>query len=140
MRTAVVALLAAACGGPPRATAPPEHRDNHADPAPPAIDRKLLADVAAGHEEVLAAMAQITAGTDCPAMGAQLHELFARSAPLFELARTQGANPDAAAVLTAEMNTRADRVRPLVETIGAGLERCHTEPTVVDAIQSMPTF
>jgi hypothetical protein len=140
MRAAMLALVATACATSPRSPAPPEHRDNTADAAPPAVDRKLLADVAAGLEEVLAAMAQITAGDDCPAMGAQLRELFDRSRPLFDLARTQGDNPDAAAVLTEEMNARAARVRPLVDAIGPGLERCRAEPSVVDAIRQMPTF
>lgn len=144
MRTALLALVVAAgCGGSPRRTPPPAHPEPGSTvevegPAP--VDPKLLAELAAGLEEVLGAMAQIAAGPDCPAMGAQLRDLFDRSAPLFELARTQGDNPDAARVLTAELNARADRVQPLVEAIGKGLERCREEPSVVEAIRRMPTF
>lgn len=138
MRFGLAVVFAAACGGGPRANEPPAHRDNSA--AAMEVDRTLLADVAAGLEEVLAAMAQISGGADCPTMGAELHQLFERSAPLFALARTQGDNPDADAVLTAEMEQRAHRVRPLVETIGAGLARCRDEPAVVDAMKQMPTF
>ena len=138
---ALAAMLAVACGGSQRPADPPAHRDNSASERDaPAIDRALLAEVASGLEEVLAAMAQISGGADCVAMGAELQQLFARSRPLFDLARTQGEQPEAAAVLTAEMDARAQRVQPLVETIGAGLARCRAEPSVVDAIQQMPTF
>lgn len=140
----MIALVAvAACrSAPARKPAPahPEPGSTVEVEGPPPVDKKLLADVAAGLEEVLAAMAQITAGRDCPAMGAQLRDLFDRSEPLFELARTQGDNPDAAQVLTAEMNARAERVGPLVEAISGGLERCREEPSVVEAVRRMPTF
>lgn len=134
----VAAMVLAACAKPRPPAAPPEHRDNTATAL--VLDRVLLAEVAAGLEEVLAAMAQITAGPDCPRMGAELHQLFDRSRPLIALARAQGEVPAAAAILTAEMDARADRVRPLVESIGPGLDRCRGEAAVVDAMRQMPTF
>lgn len=137
----LIAAIAGACGGgPKRAAAPPEHRDNREPPAAPVVDRAVLADVAAGLEEVLGAMAQIAGGTDCPAMGAQLGELFARSQPLFELARAQEQEPEAARLLAAELEARAGTVAPLVERIGVGLERCRGEPAVIDAIRAMPVL
>lgn len=140
MRSLGVVVLVVACGGGggARSSETPAHRDNSGEVQ--AVDPKLLAEVAAGLEEVLGAMAQITDGADCPTMGAELHQLFERSAPLFELARAQEASPEAAAILTAEMDARAVRVKPLVDRIGTGLARCKDDPSVVEAVRTMPTF
>lgn len=137
MRTLIALALVAACGGKPR-PAPTEP----AEPSGPApVDRALLAEIATGLEDVLATMAAIAEGApDCPAMATQLGELFDKSAPLFELARAQGADPAAAPLLTAELDARAARVEPLVARIGQGLGRCQMDPGVAAAMERMPTF
>jgi len=141
MRLALLASLLIACGGSQRRAAePPAHRDNTEEPPPAVVDRALLADVAAGIEEVLAAMAQITAGADCVAMGGELSSLFDRSKPLFELADAQRANDEAARILRGELEARGERVKPMVDAISAGLSRCMKEPSVVEAMQKMPTL
>lgn len=137
MRLALIPLVAAlACGGGKQpAPAQPE------EPAPPAVDRAMLVEIAAGLEDVLATMAAIAEGApDCPAMAAQLTSLFDKSAPLFELAKTQDADPEAGPLLRAELDGRAARVQPLVERIGEGLGRCQMDAGVAAAMEKMPTF
>lgn len=133
-------IVAAGCGGgakpAPAAPAPAED-----EAAAPAVDRALLAEIAGGLVEMLATMAVITEGAaDCPTMAAQLGGLFDKSAPLFDLARSQDANPAAKPILTAEMDGRATQVQPLVDRISAGLARCQLDPGVAKAIERMPTF
>lgn len=141
-RAAVLALAAAAvvaaCGGGKDAKEPA--REPAAEGKAP-VDPALLAEIAAGLEDVLATMAAITeSAVDCKAMAAQLDELFAKSTPLFDLAREQSADPEAAQLLTAEMDARAPRVAPLVERIQTGIARCQTDADVARAIEKMPTF
>jgi hypothetical protein len=141
VRALIAAVLAlgvlAACGGKQTATrdpAPPP-------PADPGPDRALLSEIADGLVDVLSTMAAITeSAADCPVMASQLGELFDKSAPLFELARAQGADAEAAPLLTAEMDTRAPRVQPLVDRISTGLARCQMDPDVARVIERMPTF
>lgn len=137
MRILILVAALTACGGgkakPAPAPAP--------EPAAPAVDRALLVEIAAGLEDVLATMAAIAEGAaDCPAMAAQLGELFDKSAPLFELAKTQDADPEAGPLLRAELDGRAPRVQPLVERIGKGLGRCQMDAGVAAAMEKMPTF
>lgn len=135
---ALVALVLAACGGggtrAVEAPAPAEEEQ------PVTVDPALLAEIAAGLEEVLAAMAQISANPDCAAMGVDLGKLFDRSQPLFTLARAQERDPEASRLLAVEMDARGGRVAALAQTIGAGLERCRGDRGVVEAMQRMPTF
>lgn len=144
MRRALAALavliVVAACGGGggARPAAPSAKSDDPGAPAP--VDPALLAEIAAGLEEVLAAMAQIAGNPDCAAMGVELGQLFDRSQPLFDLARTQGEHPEAAKLLTAEMDARSKRVATLVDAIGPGLARCKGDAGVVAAMSRMPTF
>jgi hypothetical protein len=135
-------VIVAACGGKARpASTAPAAETPAAEPAAPVVDRALLGEIADGLVDVLATMASITEGaTDCAGMAAQLGALFDKSAPLFELARAQGADAAAAPVLTAEMDARADRVQPLVDRISAGLARCQMDPAVGKVIERMPTF
>jgi hypothetical protein len=107
----------------------------------PVADPKLAADIAAGFEEVLATMASITeAADDCPLMATKLRDLFQKSAPLFELARAQGGDAEAARMLKAELDKRAIAVEPLVTRIQHGLERCKMDPDVAAAMEHMPTL
>lgn len=143
LRAAALALaaaaLVAACGGGKDAKEPARGEPVTEGKAP--VDPALLAEIAAGLEDVLATMAAITEGAaDCKAMAAQLDELFAKSAPLFDLAREQSADPEAARLLTAEMDARAPRVAPLVDRIQQGIARCQTDADVARAIEKMPTF
>lgn len=141
-RLAMMAALAAgaiACGG--------KHGESAARPAPPpppdapAIDRASLAEIAAGLEDVLGTMAAIADSTaDCDVVAHQLETLFDKSAPLFELAREQGADPDAGPALAAELDARAAAVGPLVERIKTGLARCSHDPAVIKAMERMPTL
>jgi len=134
----VIALLLAlaACGGKARPAPAPA-----AEPGPPPVDRAMLVEIAVGLEDVLTTMAAIAEGAaDCPAMAAQLTELFDKSAPLFELAKTQDADPEAGPILRAELDARAPRVQPLVERIGKGLARCQMDAGVAAAMERMPTF
>jgi hypothetical protein len=128
----------AACGGgskpAPQEPTPPIAEEAKVDPA-------LLRDIAAGLEDVLTTMASITEGADnCPAMATQLTQLFEKSTELFDLAKAQSADPEASAMLTAEMDQRAAAVEPLVERIGRGLARCKMDPDVAGAMERMPTF
>jgi len=136
--TALIVILVAGCGHgarPASTPAPP------ADPGPPPVDRQLLADIAAGLEEVLATMAAIAGGdADCPTMAGQLDELFTRSQPVFDLARHHAADPTSGPVLTEELDARAGAVAPLVERISNGLVRCKDDPGVVHAMERMPTL
>ena len=133
-----VVLFAAACGGGSR-PAPAAPAPTEEPAAAPAVDRVLLAEIADGLVEMLATMAVITEGAaDCPTMATQLGGLFDKSAPLFDLARGQDANPEAKPILTAEMDGRATQVQPLVDRISAGLARCQLDAEVAKAIERMP--
>ncbi len=137
--TAVLIALALACnrgaGGKPPATPPA------ATPARPPADPALARDIADGFLEILTTMAAITeAAPDCPAMAVQLIELFDQSAELFELARAQGADPEAGPLLEAELDRRASAVAPLVDRIQAGLGRCQMDRDVAAAMERMPTL
>lgn len=136
--TAALVALVAACGGgagkPPPTTPAPA-------PAGPATDPALARDIADGFLEILTTMAAITeAAPDCPAMAVQLTELFDQSAELFDLARAQGADPEAGPLLEAELDRRASAVAPLVERIQAGLGRCQLDRDVAAAMERMPTL
>lgn len=136
--TFVIGALVVACGGGGK-PAPKEP-----EPPPPEqakVDPELMREIAAGLEEVLATMATVTEGApDCQAMATQLTRLFEQSTALFDLARAQSADPEASAMLTAEMDKRAPAVEPLVERIGRGLARCKMDPDVAAAMEKMPTF
>jgi hypothetical protein len=136
----LIVVVVVACGGSSKPA--PAGPATTAEPATaPAVDRALLAEIADGLVEMLATMAVITEGAaDCPAMATQLGALFDKSAPLFDLARSQDANPEAKPVLTAEMDGRATQVQPLVDRISAGLARCQMDADVAKAIERMPTF
>ncbi|MBP6843099.1 MAG: hypothetical protein KA201_05120, partial [Kofleriaceae bacterium] len=132
-------LLMVACGGgsKPPTTAPP------AQPAPeptPTVDEAGAAEVADAFVEVLATMVQISQGDDCKAMGTSLGQLFDRSQPLFDQALTLAHDPASSKLLVAAMNARSAEVDPLVEAMGPGLVRCKDEPSVVDAMERMPTL
>lgn len=136
-----IALCAglAACGGPgaPATPAPAAAPDAGVR----AIDPALVPELAAGLEEVLATMAAITDGAaDCPTMARQLGELFDRSAPLFELARGHGQDPEAGPALVAALDARAAVVQPLVERIARELGRCQLDPDVAAVMERMPTL
>lgn len=136
MRAVILAIAITACGGGQQPKPAPAE-----EPAKPAIDRAMLVEIAAGLEDVLATMAAISeSAADCPAMAGQLTQLFDKSAPLFELARTQDADPEAGPLLRAEIDGRAASVQPLVERIGKGLGRCQMDPDVAAAMEKMPTF
>lgn len=142
MRVAVniAAVAFAACGG-GKATAPPQEPTQAPPVADTQVDPALLRDIAAGLEEVLSTMATITeSAPDCPAMAIQLTQLFDKSTELFDVARTQGADPEAGPILTAEMDKRAAAVQPLVDRIRRGLTRCQMDPDVAAAMERMPTF
>ncbi len=143
-RSAWLAFALAACGG-----GTPVARDPGAPPATAAIDAgidagpdpAMLAELAAGLAETLAAMAQVTTiAPDCPTMASELGGLFDRAAPLFELAQRQARDPAAAALLTAAMDARAAEVGRRVEAIERGLARCQHDPAVAAAMARMPTF
>lgn len=132
-----IALLAACGGGkapPPASPAAP------APEPPPAVDEAGAAEVADAFVEVLATMVQISQGYDCKAMGTSLEQLFDRSQPLFDQALTLAHDPESSKLLVAAMNARAAEVDPLVEAMGPGLVRCKDEPSVVDAMERMPTL
>lgn len=138
-RAVVLTIALAACGGgrgqPSAPAAPP------VDAGPATLDRAALAELAASLAEVLGTMAAITDATpDCPTLARQLGELFDRSQPLFELAKAQGDDPVAGPTLTAELDSRAGVVAPLVERISAGLARCRDDRGVMDAMERMPTL
>lgn len=136
---AVLIALAAACGG-GAAGAPPSTAPA-ATPAEPPADPALARDLADGFLEILTTMAAITeTAPDCPAMAVQLVELFDRSAELFDLARAQGADPEAGPRLEAELDRRASAVAPLVDRIQAGLGRCQMDRDVAAAMERMPTL
>ncbi|HUQ03177.1 MAG TPA: hypothetical protein VM261_11830 [Kofleriaceae bacterium] len=133
----LVALLA--CTKAPAATTPKEPTST--PPVEEKPDPALLRDIAAGIEDVLETMARIAEGSpDCPAMAVSLNQLFDQSAELFDLARTQAADPDAAPLLTAEFEKRSAGVQPAVDRISRGLARCKLDPEVAAAIERMPTF
>jgi hypothetical protein len=149
MRAALIsislAMLAAACHhakpAPTPAPAPAPASAGEAEETGPVADPKLAADIAAGFEEVLATMASITeAADDCPLMATKLLDLFQKSAPLFDLARAQGGDPEAARMLKSELDRRASAVEPLVTRIQHGLERCKMDPDVAAAMEHMPTL
>lgn len=136
----IVALMIAmvtACHhkpAPAPAPAPPAEQKPSADPA-------LARDIADGFIEVLATMATITeTAEDCPVMATRLLELFEKSTALFDLARTQGADPEAGPLLKTELDNRAAAVAPLVDRITRGLERCKMDPDVAAAMERMPTL
>lgn len=139
---ATIALgVVAACGGGRGARTPPGASSAPAEPDAAVVDRAMLAELAAGLEEVLATMADITVqAADCPEMARQLAGLFDKSAPLFDLVRAQGADPAASPVLAAELDARAAAVQPLVERIGQGLARCQLDPDVARVMERMPTL
>lgn len=133
----MIAALAACGGGqapPPASPTPP------APAPPPAMDEAGAAEVADAFVEVLATMVQISQGDDCKAMGTSLGQLFDRSQPLFDQALTLAHDPASSKLLVAAMNARAAEVEPLVEAMGPGLVRCKDEPSVVDAMERMPTL
>jgi hypothetical protein len=118
------------------ATAEPEAED-----AAPPLDRQQLESIALGLHLTLAQMAEITENAvDCPTMATRLGELFDKRTPLFELARTKGADPEAGPVLSAMVDARATEVKPLVDRISAGLARCQLDPAVAAAMERMPTL
>jgi hypothetical protein len=118
----------------PNAPASPPPADEKPDP-------ELLAGIAAGLEEVLVTMATITEdAADCAAMASNLTRLFDQSTELFDLARREGADPDAGPLLVAELDRRAAAVEPLLDRIQKGLARCQMDPAVRAAIDRMPTF
>lgn len=133
----LIAALAACGGGqaPPPASPPPPA----SEPAP-TVDAAGAAEVADAFVEVLATMVQISQGYDCKAMGTSLGQLFDRSQPLFDQALTLAHDPESSKLLVAAMNARAAEVEPLVEAMGPGLVRCKDEPSVVDAMERMPTL
>ena len=139
---ALMLMMVAACHHHQPASAPaPAPASAPVEETGPVADPKLAADIAAGFEEVLATMASITeAAGDCPVMATKLLDLFQKSAPLFDLARAQGGNPDAARMLKAELDKRASAVEPLVTRIQHGLERCKMDPDVAAAMERMPTL
>jgi hypothetical protein len=139
VKTRALLLLMVACGGgsKPPTTPPP------AEPAPepaPTVDAAGAAEVADAFVEVLATMVQISQGYDCKAMGTSLGQLFDRSQPLFDQALTLAHDAGSSKLLVAAMNARAAEVDPLVEAMGPGLVRCKDEPSVVDAMERMPTL
>jgi hypothetical protein len=140
----VTGVLVAACHHDKPATAPtPAAATAPAtdEETGPVADPKLAADIAAGFEEVLATMASITEGAaDCPLMATKLLDLFQKSAPLFDLARAQGADAEAVRMLKAELDKRSAAVEPLVTRIQRGLERCKMDPDVAAAMEHMPTL
>lgn len=146
IRTLIAVVALAACGGGNKKPAPQEPAPATTAPAENQVDPVLLRDIADGLLEVLATMATITeakAGdgkVDCPSMAIQLTKLFEQSAELFDLARVQGAHPEAGPILTAEMDKRAAAVEPLVDRIKRGLARCQMDPDVAAAMERMPTF
>jgi hypothetical protein len=140
----VLIVVLAACGG--GGSKPAPQAPSSPPPEEKTVDPVLLRDLADGLLEVLATMATITEAkaedgkVDCPAMAIQLTRLFEQSTELFELARVQGADPDAGPLLTAEMDQRAAAVQPLVDRIKLGLARCQMDPDVAAAMERMPTF
>ncbi|MBL8624596.1 MAG: hypothetical protein JNK64_25025 [Myxococcales bacterium] len=129
----------AACGG--GGKAPPPASPTPPAPAPtPAVDEAGAAEVADAFVEVLATMVQISQGYDCKAMGTSLGQLFDRSQPLFDQTLTLAHDPESSKLLVAAMNARAAEVDPLVEAMGPGLVRCKDEPSVMDAMERMPTL
>lgn len=134
----LIALLAA-CG--PSSKSPPPASPATPAPAPaPAVDEAGAAEVADAFIEVLATMVQISQGDDCKAMGTSLGQLFDRSQPLFDQALTLAHDPESSKLLVTAMNARAAEVEPLVRAMGPGLVRCKDEPSVVDAMERMPTL
>lgn len=138
---ALVMLVTAACGGGGRTAPPttPTPADREPEP-PPAVDEAGAAEVADAFVEVLATMVQISQGDDCKAMGTSLGQLFDRSQPLFDQALTLAHEPESSKLLVAAMNARAAEVEPMVRAMGPGLVRCKDEPSVVDAMERMPTL
>lgn len=137
-RLLMIAALAACGGGSkPATTAPPAPLAP--EPAP-GVDEAGAAEVADAFVEVLATMVQISQGYDCKAMGTSLGQLFDRSQPLFDQALTLAHDPESSKLLVAAMNARSAEVGPLVEAMGPGLVRCKDEPSVVDAMERMPTL
>lgn len=136
---ALVMLVTAACGGGGRTAPPVAPAPEEPEPAP-AVDEAGAAEVADAFVEVLATMVQISQGDDCKAMGTSLEQLFDRSQPLFDQALTLAHDPESSKLLVAAMNARAAEVDPLVEAMGPGLVRCKDEPSVVDAMERMPTL
>lgn len=135
----ILVALAACSKSAPAPTAPGAPPSTPPEEAKP--DPALLRDIADGIVEVLETMARIAEGSrDCPAMAASLHELFDKSADLFELARAQGADPEAGPLLTAEFEKRSAGVQPAVDRISQGLARCKLDPDVAAAIERMPTL
>ncbi len=135
-----LATLASCGGGRSAATVPPPAAAAAAD-AGTSVDRELLRDIASGLQEVLATMAVITEGApDCTAMATQLGTLFDDSAALFELAHTQGNDPQAGPALAAELDARSAAVQPVVDRISRGLGRCQLDAAVANVMERMPTL
>jgi hypothetical protein len=139
-RHALIAIALAACGGGGGKKQQVEKPTTEVE-AEAAPDPQMMAEIADGLVEVLATMAAIgESAPDCKAKAAQFDDLFEKSAPLFDLAKAQAAEDEAARMLEAEMDAREPQVAPLVARIGKGFERCKMDPDVERAIEKMPTF
>lgn len=136
---AILCILTVACGGGSKPATTPPPAEPAAEPTA-TVDAAGAAEVADAFVEVLATMVQISRGDDCKAMGTSLDQLFDRSQPLFDHALTLAHDPASSKLLVAAMNARAAEVEPLVEAMGPGLVRCKGEPSVVDAMERMPTL
>ena len=137
MKRALAVLVLAACGGSRPPSDPPRPPP---DAAEPAMDQQTVEQTVAGLIEFWHAMAAIVeqrAG-DCDAMAADLDQLFTTSQPLFEFVAQAKIDPDANALLAAEVNRHADEITPYTDKVGDGIVACGDNRAMIDVMQRMP--